>query len=281
MYRNLSRGLAEAKESIHLESWPECDDTYLNTALVFEMDVVQHVVGLGRSAREESRVKVRQPLSRILVRPVSEHARNAITKHEQQILEELNIKAIEFIAPDAQLVNYAIKPDFPKLGKRYGKLMPAIKSALAQADGAAIAMKVAENQTFSIEVDGTDIELAPDDVQIQTSSAQGFASSEGEGYLVALDTSLSNELVQEGLAREIIRTVQDARKSAGLEISDRIHLCVEGSDNVMAAIATHQDYVKSETLTESIKEKHEIKEGFEVNRVTDDANWTITLIRAH
>ena len=281
MYQNLARGLAERKLSIHLESWPDCDTSCLNSDLVFEMDAVQYIVGLGRSAREESRVKVRQPLSRILVRPVSDRAKEAIIKHEQQILEELNIKAIEFIAPDAQLVNYAVKPDFPRLGKRYGKLMPAIKAALAQADAAAIAAHVAQNQSFNIEVNGSTLELSPEDVQIQTSSAQGFASAEGEGYLVALDTSLSKELVEEGLAREVVRTVQDARKSAGLEISDRIHLCIEGSDNVMAAVSIHKNYVMSETLTDSIQDRHQLTDGFEVNRTNDDANWTIVLARAH
>ena len=279
MYQNLSRGLGDQAESVHLTRWPTCNPDCLDDNLVFEMDVVQQVVGLGRSAREESKVKVRQPLSRILIRSASDDARAAIAKHEQQILEELNIKAVEFIAPDAQLVSYVIKPDFPRLGKRYGKLMPAIKAALAEVDGASIAAKVASGETFELDVNGQIIELGGEDIQVQTASAKGYASAEGNGFLVALDTSLSPSLIEEGLAREVVRTIQDARKSAGLEIADRIELCVEGSENVMAAIATHNDYVVAETLTDVLKSKNEIVDGFEVSRTTKDASWTITLKR--
>ncbi|NKB65339.1 MAG: isoleucine--tRNA ligase [Gammaproteobacteria bacterium] len=280
MYQNLSRWDEHKVESVHLSDWPIYRAEYLDDNLVFEMDVVQHVVGLGRSAREESRVKVRQPLPRILIRTPGEPEKSAIVKHQQQILEELNIKAIEFIALDTTLVSYAIKPDFPKLGKRHGKLMPAIKAALAEADGASIANKVSNNESFTLDIEGQSIEFNPDDVQIVTSSAQGFASAEGNGYLAALDTSLTESLIIEGLAREVVRTVQDARKSAGLEISDRIYLCVEGSENVLKAISVHKDYLISETLTVELKSKEEIGHGFEANRSTEDENWTISLERA-
>ena len=113
-----------------------------------------------------------------------------------------------------------------------------------------------------------------------TSSAEGFASAEGNGYLVALDTALSDSLIIEGLAREIVRTVQDARKSAGLEISDRIHLSVEGSDNVLQAVANHRDYLLSETLTAELQPKEALMDGFEASRSTENEHWTITLIRA-
>ncbi|NKB75854.1 MAG: isoleucine--tRNA ligase [Gammaproteobacteria bacterium] len=280
MYQNLSRADKDQVESIHLSAWPICQIQYLDENLVFEMDVVQHVVGLGRSAREESKVKVRQPLSRILIRTPAEEAKAAIIKHEQQILQELNVKKVEFIAPDAKLVSYSIKPDFPRLGKRHGKLMPAIKTALGQADGAWIARKVSNSESFTLDIQEQPIEFGPDDVQVLTSSAQGYASSEGNGYLAALDTSLTETLIIEGLAREVVRTVQDARKSAGLEISDRIYLCVEGSEKVLAAISTHKEYLISETLTVGLKRKEEIENSFETHRATEDESWTINLARA-
>ena len=277
LYQNLSRGDAQAKQSIHLSDWPAVNEACLDPQLVAEMDWVQQVVGLGRTARETSQVRVRQPLSRMLIRVPDAAIQAGIDKHQQQILDELNIKAIEFISPQARMIDYQIKPNFPRLGKRYGPLMPKIKQALSALSPAEVVEQVTQGHRFSLDVAGQVIELEPEDVQILTSSAKGYASVESEGYLVALDTTLTEALIIEGLAREIVRTVQDARKSAGLNISDRICLSVEGTGNVTQALKHHQQYITAETLTAQWVTADQIQAGFETTRSATGESWTIRL----
>ena len=155
------------------------------------MKVVQQVITLGRAARNESSLKVRQPLARLLVRLPDELASDAVERHSEQIRDELNVKAIEVIPRDATLVTYRIKPNLPVVGKRYGKLIPAIRAALAQSDGSAIAKLAARGELLRIEVEGQTIELAPDALLIETTAAEGFACAEDAGYLVGLDTTLT------------------------------------------------------------------------------------------
>ncbi len=279
IYRNLHRADAQAPKSVHLTEWPKYDPQRLNPQLVFEMDVVQQVVGLGRSAREDSRVRVRQPLSRMLISVADDDARAAIQKHQRQLGEELNLKSVEFIAQDAGLVGYEIKPNFPTLGKRYGKLMPAIKAALAEADSAHIAARVAAGEGFSMTIEGTEVAFEPGDLRVHTTSAEGYACAQADRLLVALDTSLNEELVVEGIAREIVRTIQDARKSAGLEISDRIVLDISGSARVQTALREHREYIMSETLTATLSEPGGV-DGFTAQRTLGEDHWELVLAKA-
>ncbi len=275
MYQNLSKCTPRAKQSVHLTQWPEFAPARLNHDLVLEMDVVQTIVGLGRSAREESRIRVRQPLSQILVNAPDQSAKASVNKHIQQIREELNVKEVNFIDSDAELVRHAISPNFPRLGKRYGKLMPAIKAALAKSDSTEIVKNVRDRQNFALEIDSQTVVFEPEDIQIQTTSAAGYASSSAEGYLVALDTTLNQALIVEGIARELVRSVQDARKSAGLEISDRISLAITGTRLVLDALAEHRQYIMSETLAATLD--NVLEEGYETRRDLGDQHWTIRL----
>ena len=249
VYQNLVRSInADAPESIHMTAWPVADPSWQNDSLLFDIDVVQKVVGLGRAARGQSGVRTRQPLSRLLVRVPDDEASRALANHQDQVLEELNVKSVEFIARDAGLVSYRIKPNLPRIGKQYGKQIPAIRRALETADGAVIAGAAMRGEAFEIDVDGQKLALSADDVLIETHSAEGYACAEDAGFLTALDTMLDNDLVDEGVAREIIRSVQDARKQAGLEVSDRIVLGISGTGAVERALASHRDYVMAETL---------------------------------
>jgi isoleucyl-tRNA synthetase len=277
MYQNLSKCNRGASQSVHLSEWPEFNPDYLNDELVFEMNVVQNIVGLGRSAREESRVRVRQPLMRILVSVGNEAAKAAVVKHNQQILEELNIKSVEFIASDAELISYSISPNFSRLGKRYGRLMPAIKEALGKSDSLQIAKKVQADESFVLEIEGNPVEISPQDIQVQTSSAEGYSSSSSEDCMVALDTTLNEALVVEGIAREVVRSVQDARKTAGLQISDRIVLGISGTPVVTKALSQHRSYIMAETLAAELDGSFDT--GFQVNRSLGDENWCISLVK--
>ena len=285
IYRNLHRNLHRTAdrgelESVHLTEWPAHDPARLNERLVFEMDIVQQIVGLGRSAREDSRVRVRQPLARMLISVADDDTRAVIKKHQSQISEELNIKSVEFIAQDAELVGYEIKPNFPTLGKRYGKLMPAIQTALAalkKSNGADLAARVAAGENFSLKIGGVEVEFEPGDLRVHTTSAEGYACAQAGRLLVALDTSLSEALVVEGIAREIVRTVQDARKSAGLEIADRISLAISGSARVQTALRQHREYIMGETLAATLADGD--LDGFQAERALGDEHWRIALAK--
>jgi isoleucyl-tRNA synthetase len=275
VYQNLVRGVdPDAPESVHMSAWPEANPSWENDDLLFNIDVVQKVVGLGRAARGQSGVRTRQPLSRLLVRAPSEAARNALETHQDQILEELNVKTLEFIARDASHMSYRIKPNLPRIGKQYGKQIPAIRAALEAADGAEIAAKAERDEDIFVELEAGTITLTGEDLLIETSATEGFACAEDGGYLTELDTALSDELIDEGIARELVRSVQDARKQAGLEVSDRIVLGISGSAAVEKALETHRDYVMSETLaTEwAIGQQDPL---YAAERDLGDEHWTI------
>ena len=279
VHQNLVRGVdVSAPVSVHMSEWPEPDPAARDDVLLAEVDVVQRVVGLGRAARNSSGVRVRQPLSRLLVRTPDEASAAFVARHEAQILEELNVKAVEMLAGDAELVSYRIKPNLPRIGKRFGKRVPAIRDALAAADGSAIAAAVAAARTFDVEAGGDTIAFEPEDVLVESTSAEGYACAEEGGYLVGLDTSLTEALEREGLARELVRTVQDARKQAGLDVSDRITLRIEGTPEVAAALDAHRGYVMDETLATGWGDArwtpaHSIEHSLGAER------WTIGLAR--
>ena len=249
VYQNLIRGAdPEAALSVHMAGWPTAPADWCDERLLHDIGVVQKVVGLGRAARSQSGVKTRQPLARLLVRAPDDAAATALAANEGQVLEELNVKAMEFIARDAGLVSYRIKPNLPKLGRQYGKRLPDIRKALDESDGTAVAGAVARGAMFALDLGDMTIELGADDVLIETSSAEGYACAEDSGYLTAFDTTLDDTLIDEGFAREIVRSVQDARKQAGLDVSDRIVLGVSGTPAVEKALAAHRDYLMAETL---------------------------------
>ena len=279
IHQNLVRSVnADAPMSVHMGEWPKVRAECVDTGLIDAFDAVQRIVGLGRAARNDSKVRVRQPLSRMLVRVPDDVSARAMEDHQEQILEELNVKALEVIAEDAELVTYRIKPNLPRIGKRYGKLIPAIREALSSADGGAIASACASGESFSLELSDQLLEFGPEDVLIETASAEGYACAEDGGFLAGLDTRLDATLMREGLARELVRTVQEARKQAGLEVSDRIALRVSGSDGVTAALAEHRDFLIEETLTVRWAEAP-LDDAHCSSHSLDDHEWIIELRR--
>ncbi|HET6628594.1 MAG TPA: isoleucine--tRNA ligase [Woeseiaceae bacterium] len=280
VYGNLVKTVQpDAPASVHMAAWPEADPSRDDDALLFEIGVVQKVVGLGRGARAQSGLRTRQPLSTLLVRAPDDASARAIDSHKDQVLEELNVKTLEFIARDAGLVSYRIKPNLPRIGKQYGKLVPQIRDALTAADGAAIASAVTAGEAFEITAGNQTVRLGPEDVLVETHSAAGYTCSEDSGFLVALDTTLTEELVREGMARELVRTVQEARKQAGLEVSDRIVLGVSGTPAVAAALGTYRDYLMAETLAVEwlVGQPQPL---YRDERSLDAAAWTIEISRS-
>ena len=277
LYQNLVRSVdPQAPMSVHMTDWPQANPLWQDEELIGSLTVVQKVVGLGRAARESSRIRVRQPLARLLVRVPTEEDAAAVRNHVEQILEELNVKALEFIAPDASLVAYRVKPNLPRVGKRFGKRVPKIRAALGKKDAGAVAGAHVRGETIELEVESEIIMLEPEDVLIETKSAEGYSSSESEGFLVALDTQLTPALIEEGLAREIVRSVQDARKMAGFEVSDRIQLHVSGSAGIDKALAKYRDWIISETLTQNWIDDRGTAH-YTAEHKLDDNHWHIEL----
>ncbi len=277
VYQNLERTVNTAAPlSVHMTDWPKPDPEWKDDDLIASVDILQKVVGLGRAARESSRIRVRQPLARLLVRvPTDSHA-GAIKHQETQVLEELNVKSLEFIARDAELISYRLKPNLPRIGKRHGRLVPAIREALSKANAVAVATAHAGGESVTLDVAGQEIEFEPDDLLIETTSAAGYSSAESEGFLVGLDTNLTPELIDEGLAREIVRSIQEARKNAGLEVSDRIRLHVSGSADIDRILLSYRDWIMAETLAESWAESGQSPD-YSVDGALEVHNWHIEL----
>ena len=206
--------LRGAPDSVHMCDWPEPDRRAARPrARSVEMEVVLRVVELGRAARNASSLRTRQPLAPARRVPDEAASRGRCARLAGIVLDELNVKELELLARDATLVTYRIKPNLPVIGKRYGKLIPAIRQYLAGADGAAIAAAVARGETQTFAIDGSDARDRADGLARRERVGRGLRVREEGGYLVGLDTSLDDELRREGLARSSCR--QDARKQAG------------------------------------------------------------------
>ena len=238
----------DAPESIHLTSFPEVEEQFVDKTLVAEVDAVIYLVSAGRSLRQKSNLKVRQPLSEFVIRPTAGIKPETLLKYESHFLEELNVKTIKFIADDSALVEYVVKIDFKKLGPKYGKNVGKIQQLMNELPGAEVAQRVHQQLGVPVILNGTTITLEPDEIQLQTKSSANYVTLDNNGYLVGLNTEITEELRLEGMARDIIRQVQELRKVADFEMSDRIHLFYEANASIQTALDTHRDYIKTETL---------------------------------
>jgi len=254
LYQSLVRSVdSSAPESVHLALWPVASRGQIDSELLAEMRTVRTAVDLGRQARASAKVKTRQPLAAAFVRARTRVDEEALKRFRQLVLDELNVKDVQVVGVDAAFIEYALRPNLPRLGPRYGKRIGSLRSALANADARAVAEAVAAGKNFEVSNNGEAFALEPDDVLVDSKSAQGFAFAEDDGMLVALDTRLDRPLILEGIAREMVRSIQDARKAAGLDISDRINLRVEAKDNdVSEALSTWRDYIAEQTLASDI-----------------------------
>ena len=239
---------ADAPTSVHLASWPMATDSSTDAALDAGMHLVRRLTELGRSARAEAKVKTRQPLQRILV-PTSVLSR-LTPELVSELTSELNITAVEAFGSAGDLVDHSAKANFRSLGRRYGRQTPQVAAAVAAADATALATTFAAGGTATLEVDGLDapVELAADDVLITERPREGWSVVNEHGETVALDLTLTPALVRAGLAREVVRTVQEARKAAGLEVTDRVAITWSAGPAVAEAIREHAGMIADEVL---------------------------------
>jgi isoleucyl-tRNA synthetase len=211
------------------------------------MAVVRETVRLGLAARGQAKVKVRQPLRRAIVVAAGEE-RAAIERLQDIVLEELNVKELRYVSQADELGSYEVKPNYRTLGPRFGALMPQVAAAVAVLDAAAVAAALRDGGTVGVNVDGHEHELTSDDVVLVMKPLEGYQVEREASHAVALDLELDDELRREGLAREIVRAVQNARKDAGLNVEDRIALTLAGDEALIDAARAHESYVTGETL---------------------------------
>jgi isoleucyl-tRNA synthetase len=227
IHLNLAGGVAgetgEHHDSVHLRDYPAVDPDLADAELELGMEAVRLTVSLGHAARGRAKAKVRQPLRRAVI-VANDAEREAIEARAGLVTAELNVKELDFVTDEGELVSYTAKPNYRVLGPRFGKRMPQVAAAVEALDAAHVAAVLAGGGEIGISVDGADHTLGPDEVTLALQPLDGYEVEAEAGHAVALQLELDDELRQEGLAREIVHAIQIARKDAGLEITDRIAL---------------------------------------------------------
>jgi isoleucyl-tRNA synthetase len=237
----------DSPSSVHLAAWPTADAGLIDERLSAQMALARRVVELGRSARAAAVVRIRQPLARALVGAAGFADLPADLR--EQIAQEINVHELDTLEAVEGLVDYTVKPNFKALGSRFGSQTPAVAAAIKAADPAALAAELNSAAEVTVEVDGTPLSLGPDDVIVTQAPRSGWAVASGGGETVALEVAITPELRREGLAREVIRRVQEARKNDGLEVTDRISLRWSTADPELAAALTeHGAMISAEVL---------------------------------
>ena len=267
---------AGAPESVHLEPWPEPRGYAAELGeeanrLTHRMAFVQRVVSFGRAARNTHEIKTRQPLQAVTL---IAHREDEVFPWLQGpggelVKEELNVKEIRFGERSGDFVRHEVRPNFRVLGKRLGPLMPRVKAALEAADGDALAAELEERGTVTLDVDGEPLALGRDELEVRLEEKAGLATAGDREILVALDTTLTPELVAEGWAREVVHRIQAARKDASLDYADRIRVRYRAAPELAAAIAAHADWIAGETLALALEP------------VEDGAGLTTTPVEGH
>jgi isoleucyl-tRNA synthetase len=244
--------LVADEPSVHLCEYPESDQTQRDPQLEQAMQITREIVELGRGARAQAQVKVRQPLSEALV-VASDRERSSIERLEWLVCDELNVKRVRYVTEADQLGHWELKPNYRALGPRFGPLMPQVQTAISELDSQSAASTLNAGQSIAITVDGDQHSLSFDDIELALRPLEGYRLEQAGRRAVALNLGLDDNLRREGLAREVVHAVQAARKSAGLEVSDRIALTLDGDDELMAATRQHESYVGEETLAVSVQ----------------------------
>jgi isoleucyl-tRNA synthetase len=251
MYQNLVVRGVEGSGSVHLCGFPRAEEGLIDSDLSADMDALLRLVSLGSAARNSVKIKVRQPLAEIKVQPGDQRERRAVERFADQICEELNVKKVKLHDPaQGPLLRLLVKPNMKTLGPKFGARLKEVQTALAAADGAALAREVGAGKAFELPCPGGVVIIAPGDVVVQMQAPEGWAGVADKGTQVMIDTRITEELKLAGMAREIVRHVQSLRKDAGLEMEDRIVLYL-GTDSEMLrrAIEEHRQFIAAETLT--------------------------------
>lgn len=261
MYHNLT-----GKLSVHLSTYPVCDETMLDTALEEKMDLVKNLVTLGRASREKVKIKVRQPIQKVLVDASYEEIMGDLVP---LMKEELNVKEVVFSSDLQQYISYRLKPNLPVLGRLLGAKMRFFQKELAQLDAKEVVESLHLGKEVTMNLDGEPFTLSEEHVLITIDSKEGFDVESHAGLFIILDTQLTDELIEEGFVREFISRIQQMRKANDYEMMDHIRIFYTATETLTKAIKNHAEFIKSETLADELV--CEIKEGMKEETLNGEA----------
>ena len=264
MFQDLTRNIdGKFSESVHLESFPVSDTSKIDKDLQEKINYAQIISSLTLSLRAKEKIKVRQPLNRILIPVDSVNKKNIINSVSEEIKREVNVKNIEFIEGKSDLLVKSIKPNFKKLGPKYGKFMKEISSQINLLENTRI-LELEKTGKIDLIIDKKSITFNVDDFDISSKDIEGWLVANERNLTVALDITIDQELMEEGIAREIVSKIQNLRKSNGFEVTDRISLNFSGDFEIEKAINNNLEYVKSETLANAIQFNVQQEGGHEI-----------------
>jgi isoleucyl-tRNA synthetase len=259
IYRDLNNETKREKfESVHLAEFPKA--TYRDSALEEKMEVAQNVVYLTRAMRAKNNLKVRQPLQKIMV-ALDKSKHDALSKMKDVILEEVNIKELLILTDDSEIVNKSAKANFKSIGPKFGKKVKTVAELIKNFTKEQIAI-VEKGESVVLNIEGEDLTVIKDDVEIKSSEITGWVVEAEAGITVAIDTELNDNLIEEGLAREFVNRIQNMRKDAGFDVTDKIIINFTGSEKLVKAINNFNQYISTETLAEKLSEKAGSGKGF-------------------
>ncbi len=260
MWRNLAVAAFDGSpgekpaESVHLCDYPTGDPAAIDMGLSEQMALAREIVSLGRSARMGAKLKVRQPLSLVEVVLADATHQAWLEEHASLICDELNVKRVEFTQKADQYITYTVLPDLKQLGPKLGKRLPTVRKLLSEADGSRLLAQLETDGRITLMLQDGPVALDSDDIQVRLQAKAGWAAAQGHAVVVVLATELTDELIREGLARELVRTIQDRRKEMGCEFTDRITVGIETeSAELKAAIEQFREYIEGETLANEIR----------------------------
>ena len=270
IFQNLVRNLdSAAPESVHLCDYPISDESKINLDLMDKVDALRRVVELGRSARNKANLKIRQPLAALSFTVKDDGVADFIFEQQNVVLDELNVKSLHHAESESDLIRYIIKPNLPLLGKKFGKMLPQIRNYLKDADGDQILNDIRTQKNYTFDLNGESIILIRDDLLIDTESAEGFTSSGDDHVTVGLTIKLTEELVQEGIVRDVIRQVQTMRKNANFAVEDRIIIYGLLEGPVGEAIRSFEGFFKNEVLAVELIEEDQSGEFSDAFQIGD------------
>ncbi len=251
LYSDLTVATGRDDKSVHLSLFPACNEALINKELEERMKIAQDMTSMILALRRKVNIKVRQPLTAIMVPVVSDVQRSQIEAVKELVLNEVNVKEIKFVDDTEGILVKRVKPDFKKLGPRYGKIMKQLAAAIANMEQHDISMfEKAGSFTFNIE--GCEAVVELNDVEIISEDIPGWLVANEGNITVALDITVTDELKQEGIARELVNRIQNMRKSGGLEITDKICVTIEKNDETDKAVEVYGEYIAKQVLANSI-----------------------------
>ncbi len=263
-------------DSVHLRSFPSYDSSKREEALEKEVKGAQRAVSIGHSLRKEYKLKVRQPLSRAHLISSNEELLNALKKQTQLIADELNVKEIQFHSDETEFVQWRAKPNFPVLGKKIGKLIPLAQKTISALDRKQIVL-LSSGKSLEVQIGDQMVLLEPIDVQIEREVNPIFAASNEGDLTVVLDTKLNEELLEEGLARELINKINTMRRDMDFQVTDRIQIILECSEKVKTCFSKYYDYIAGEVLAVNVQ--FALSEGSIIDLNGEEAKLKISLFR--